>query len=188
MINFHKVNNKPDKVGSGEEHIWFSYPNGIYVADNQGNPRLISPGKMIGDAVPVGTPNEPGLFYYNTSNKKNYISTAEKWVEIGTSAIPGTGGGGGIAGNILINDTANNYTSVDVEGALAEIAEKFPWYFGKMQLKDYNGDVNTLLNSTENYLTTKATNLPNSKTGWIIQRKASNNNTYGLIIGEDGSA
>lgn len=188
MIKFHKVSGKPAKVESGDENIWFSYPNGIYVADNQGNPRLISPGKMVGDAVPVGVPNEPGLFYYNTSNKKNYISTAEKWVEIGTGSIPGTGGGSNIAGNVLINDTANNYTSVDVEGALAEIAEKFPWYFGKMQLKDYNGDVNALLNSTENYLTTKATNLPNSKTGWLIQRKASNNNTYGLIIGEDGSA
>ena len=66
MIKFHKVSGKPAKVESGDENIWFSYPNGIYVADNQGNPRLISPGKMIGDAVPVGVPNEPGLFYYNT--------------------------------------------------------------------------------------------------------------------------
>lgn len=188
MIKFHKVSGKPAKVESGDENIWFSYPNGIYVADNQGNPRLISPGKMIGDAVPVGVPNEPGLFYYNTSNKKNYISTAEKWVEIGTGSIPGTGGGSNIAGNVLINDTANNYTSVDVEGALAEIAEKFPWYFGRMQLKDFNGDVNTLLKSTENYITTSAANRPNGKTGWLIQRKASNNNTYGFVIGDDGTA
>ncbi len=70
MIKFHKVSGKPAKVESGDENIWFSYPNGIYVADNQGNPRLISPGKMVGDAVPVGVPNEPGLFYYNRSNKK----------------------------------------------------------------------------------------------------------------------
>lgn len=187
MIKFHKVSGKPQNVPAGEEHIWYSYPNGLYVADLQGNPRHIAPGKQIGSEVPVGVPDEPGLFYYNTKNKKNYISTAEKWVEVGTSGIPGSSSSGNLAGNVLVDDSANNYTSVDVEGVLAEIAEKFPWYFGKQQLKDFTGDVKTLVKSNEKYVATGSTNAPGSTTGWLSQRQASNGNTYGTFVDDNGN-
>lgn len=185
MIKFHKVSGKPGKVSAGEEHIWYSYPNGLYVADLQGNPRRITPGIRIGTEIPVGVPEEPGLFYYNSENKKNYISTADKWNEIGISSIPGSGGGSNIAGNVLVDDAANNFTSVDVEGVLAEIAEKFPWYFGKQALKDFTGDLSTLLVSNEKYVTDAATNKP--ATGWLSQRKASNGSTFGTLVTDEGN-
>lgn len=186
MIDFHKVAGVPAKVQEGHEDVWFSYPGGIYVADNEGNPRLIAPGIQQGADVPVGVPTSPGIFFYNTSNKKHYISTDTNWLEIPTGAIPGSGqGGAGIAGNVLMEDTGGYYTSVDVEGALSEIAQKFPWYFGAMKLADYTGNVASLLESAEKYLTDASTNRP--MTGWETQRKASNGKTYGFLVGDNGT-
>lgn len=187
MINFHKIGGKPKKMPAGSEHIWLSYPNGLYAADNQGNPRRIATGIRIGSDVPVGTPDEPGLMYYNTENKKNYISNAETWMELATGGIPGSGtGGGGNAGNVLINDAGNYFTSVDVEGALGEIAERFPWYFGASKLKDYTQNVHTLLHSDEKFYTSAATNKPGNVIGWQTQRLASNGKTYGSFVGDNG--
>lgn len=185
MINFHKINGKPSNQGAGTEHIWFSSPNGIYVAQNDGKPRLVSPGLQVGTTTPVGKPSEPGIFYYNSATRKHYISNDQSWTEIGVSGIPGSGSGNGnMAGDILINDNANYYTSIDVEGALSEIAEKFPWYFGSMQLADWTKDKTALRESAEKYITSTATGFP--KTGWLINRKASNGNYYGLEVGENG--
>ena len=187
MINFHKQSGIPRKVPAGEEHVWFSYPNGLYVSDVKGSPRRISTGFSVGTAIPVGKPSEPGLLFYNSSNKKNYISDIDRWHEIGTATIPGTGGGGGLAGNIMLEDTANNFTSVDVEGALSEVAEKFPWYFGSAKLLDYTGNVQALTQSSEKYVTAAALNKPENKTGWAVQRLASNGKTYGNYTAEDGA-
>lgn len=186
MIDFHKVSGVPKKVAAGHEDVWFASPGGVYVGDNNGNPRLIAPGIQFGDEIPVGTPVSAGLFYYNRSNKKNYISTAEKWYEIPVGAIPGTGTGGTtIAGNVLIEDGGNYFTSVDVEGTLSEIAEKFPWYFGAQKLLDYNNNVKNLNYSAEKYLTAASTNRPT--TGWAIQRKNSANKILGHLVGDDNS-
>lgn len=188
MINFHKKSGIPAKVKAGEEHVWFTYPTGLYVADLQGNPRRIATGFRTGTEIPVGTPEAPGLLFYNENNKKNYISDKDKWNEIGTAGIPGTGGGsGGLAGNILVEDAGNYYVSVDVEGALSEIAQKFPWYFGSAKLQDYTADVKTLTTSQEKYVTAAATNRPGSQTGWLIQRLASNGKTYGTFTADNGS-
>lgn len=184
MIKFHKINGKPKNVPKGEENVWYSYPEGLYVADINGVPRLIAPGRQVGSTTPVGTPSEPGLFYYNSQTRKHYISDDQGWQELGVGRIPGSGGGDNTAGNILIDDSAGNYTAIDIEGALAEIAEKFPWYFNKNQLQDYTNAKSGLTQSTEKYITNQASGFANP--GWLTQRKASNGNLYSLLIGEDG--
>lgn len=186
MIDFHKITGVPGKVASGHEDVWFASPGGTYVSDNLGNPRLISPGIQFGDEIPVGTPTSAGIFYYNRQNKKNYISTAEKWYEIPVGAIPGTGDGGtSRAGNVLMEDGGNYFTSVDVESALSEIVEKFPWYFGAQKLLDHNTNTKALNYSAEKYLTAASSNRPT--TGWISQRKNSAGKILGTLIGDDGS-
>lgn len=188
MIEFHKQNQKPTKIDEGKEAIWFTYPGGTYVSDNLGNPRLMSASTMSGTEVPVGVPVEPNMLFYNRTNDTSYISTEKKWVEIPTKSVPGTGGGSSNAGNVMINDPQNFYVSNDVEGALAEIAEKFPWFFGRAILKDYNGNVAALFNSVENFLAPEATNKPNKNiNGWLSQRKASDNQTYGTYVDSEGS-
>lgn len=188
MIKFHKTNTIPEAVPKGEENIWYVSPGGLFVADNEGIPRQIAIGSTIGSEIPVGVPATPNMIYFNKQNGKHYISTDKKWVEIPQAVIPGTGGGSSNAGNVMVNDAADNFVSTDVEGVLEEIAQKFPWYFGQKSLKDYNDDVNILLDSHEKYLTSKATNKPkDGLNGWIIQRKASDNVTYGSFVGNDGS-
>ena len=188
MINFHKKSGKPANVPAGQEHVWFSTA-GLYVSNQTGTPRLITASTQTGASVPVGTPAEPNMLYYNTTNRKHYISTNDRWLEIPTGGIPGsgTGGGGGQAGNVLITDSGNWYTSNDVEGALTQIGESFPQILGTGLLPNYGGDINTINTPKEYYVTTSGTNRPSTGAGaWLITRRTTNNHTFGFYLDANG--
>ena len=76
-INFHKKTGKPTNVTKGHSAVWFSNL-GLYVADNNGAPRLITAGTSSGTTTPVGVPSEPNMLYFNEVTKKHFISTKEK--------------------------------------------------------------------------------------------------------------
>lgn len=185
MINFHKKTGKPANVQRGHEDVWFS-TTGLYVSDNNGAPRLITAATIKGNSVPVGVPTEPNMLYYNQSTRKHYISTDQKWVEIPTAGIPGSGTTSGNASGIMIADPGNWYTSNDVEGALAEIGEKFPHLLGSGLLPNYGSNTFDIRTASEYLLNTTATNKPSGAMAWLMSRKASTNDVYGLAVDKNG--
>ena len=185
MINFHKKTGKPANVQRGHEDVWFS-TTGLYVSDNNGAPRLITAATIKGNSVPVGVPTEPNMLYYNQSTRKHYISTDRKWVEIPTSAIPGSESTAGNASTVMIVDAGNWYTSNDVEGALAEIGEKMPHLFGSGLLPNYGSNTFDIRTASEYLLNTTATNKPSGAMAWLISRKASTSDVYGLAVDKNG--
>lgn len=185
MINFHKKTGKPTNVQRGHEDVWFS-TTGLYVSDNNGEPRLITAATIKGNSVPVGVPTEPNMLYYNQSTRKHYISTDQKWVEIPTAGIPGSGSTSGNASGIMIADAGNWFTSNDVEGALAEIGEKFPHLLGSGLLPNYGSNTFDIRTASEYLLNTTATNKPSDAMAWLISRKASTSDVYGLAVDKNG--
>lgn len=185
MINFHKKTGKPANVQKGHEDVWFS-TTGLYVSDNNGAPRLITAATLKGNSVPVGVPTEPNMLYYNQSTRKHYISTDQKWVEIPTAGIPGSGSTSGNASGIMIDDAGNWYTSNDVEGALAEIGERFPHLLGSGLLPNYGSNTFDIRTASEYLLNTTATNKPSGAMAWLISRKASTSDVYGLAVDKNG--
>lgn len=185
MINFHKKTGKPASVQQGHEDVWFS-TTGLYVSDNTGAPRLITAATLKGNSVPVGVPTEPNMLYYNQSTRKHYISTDQRWVEIPTAGIPGSGSTSGNASGIMIDDAGNWYTSNDVEGALAEIGEKFPHLLGSGLLPNYGSNTFDIRTASEYLLNTTATNKPSGTMAWLISRKASTSDIYGLAVDKNG--
>lgn len=185
MINFHKKTGKPASVQRGHEDVWFS-TSGLYVSDNNGEPRLITAATIQGNSVPVGVPPEPNMLYYNQSTRKHYISTEQRWVEIPTSAIPGSGATAGNASAVMIDDAGNWYTSNDVEGALAEIGERIPHLLGNGLLPNYGSNTLDIKTASEYLLNTTATNKPSTTTSWLTSRKASTGDIYGLAVDKNG--
>ena len=185
MINFHKKTGKPANVQMGHEDVWFS-TTGLYVSDNNGAPRLITAATIKGNSVPVGVPTEPNMLYYNQSTRKHYISTDQKWVEIPTAGIPGSGTTSGNASGIMMADAGNWYTSNDVEGALAEIGERFPHLLGSGLLPNYGSNTFDIRTASEYLLNTTATNKPSDTMAWLISRKASTSDVYGLAVDKNG--
>ena len=185
MINFHKKTGKPANVQRGHEDVWFS-TSGLYVSDNTGAPRLITAATIRGNSVPVGVPPEPNMLYYNQSTRKHYISTDQRWVEIPTSAIPGSGATAGNASSVMIEDAGRWYTSNDVEGALAEIGERIPHLLGNGLLPDYGINTFDIRTASEWLLNTTATNKPSGTTSWLTSRKASTGDIYGLAVDRNG--
>lgn len=185
MINFHKKTGKPANVQRGHEDVWFS-TSGLYVSDNNGAPRLITAATIQGNSVPVGVPPEPNMLYYNQSTRKHYISTDQRWVEIPTSAIPGSGATAGNASSVMIEDAGNWYTSNDVEGALDEIGERIPYLLGSGLLPNYGSNTFDIRTASEYLLNTTATNKPSGTTSWLTSRKASTGDIYGLAVDKNG--
>lgn len=185
MINFHKKTGKPANVQMGHEDVWFS-TTGLYVSDNNGAPRLITAATLKGNSVPVGVPTEPNMLYYNQSTRKHYISTDQKWVEIPTAGIPGSGSTSGNASSVMIDDAGNWYTSNDVEGALAEIGEQLPHLLGSGLLPNYGSNTFDIRTASEYLLNTTATNKPSDTMAWLISRKASTSDVYGLAVDKNG--
>lgn len=185
MINFHKKTGKPANVQKGHEDVWFS-TTGLYVSDNNGVPQLITAATLKGNSVPVGVPTEPNMLYYNQSTRKHYISTDQKWVEIPTAGIPGSGSTSGNASGIMIADAGNWFTSNDVEGALAEIGEKFPHLLGSGLLPNYGSNTFDIRTASEYLLNTTATNKPSDTMAWLMSRKASTSDVYGLAVDKNG--
>ena len=185
MINFHKKTGKPANVQRGHEDVWFS-TSGLYVSDNTGAPRLITAATTKGNSVPVGVPPEPNMLYYNQSTRKHYISTDQRWVEIPTSAIPGSGATAGNASAVMIEDAGNWYTSNDVEGALGEIGERIPHLLGSGLLPNYGSNTFNIRTASEYLLNTTATNKPSGTTSWLTSRKASTGDIYGLAVDKNG--
>lgn len=185
MINFHKKTGKPTNVQRGHEDVWFS-TTGLYVSDNNGVPQLITAATTKGNSVPVGVPTEPNMLYYNQSTRKHYISTDQKWVEIPTAGIPGSGSTSGNASGIMLNDAGNWYTSNDVEGALAEIGERLPHLLGSGLLPNYGSNTFDIRTASEYLLNTTATNKPSGTMAWLMSRKASTNDVYGLAVDKNG--
>lgn len=185
MINFHKKTGKPANVQRGHEDVWFS-TSGLYVSDNTGAPRLITAATTKGNSVPVGVPPEPNMLYYNQSTRKHYISTDQRWVEIPTSAIPGSGATAGNASSVMIEDAGNWYTSNDVEGALGEIGERIPHLLGSGLLPNYGSNTFDIRTASEYLLNTTATNKPSGTTSWLTSRKASTGDIYGLAVDKNG--
>lgn len=185
MINFHKKTGKPANVQRGHEDVWFS-TSGLYVSDNTGAPRLITAATIKGNSVPVGVPPEPNMLYYNQSTRKHYISTDQRWVEIPTSAIPGSGATAGNASAVMIEDAGNWYTSNDVEGALGEIGERIPHLLGSGLLPNYGSNTFDIRTASEYLLNTTATNKPSGTTSWLTSRKASTGDIYGLAVDKNG--
>lgn len=186
MINFHKKTGKPANVQKGHEDVWFS-TSGLYVSDNNGAPRLITAATIKGNSVPVGVPPEPNMLYYNQSTRKHYISTDQRWVEIPTSAIPGSGATAGNASSVMIEDAGNWYTSNDVEGALGEIGERIPHLLGSGLLPNYGSNTFDIRTASEYLLNTTATNKPSGTTSWLTSRKASTGDIYGLAVDKNGN-
>lgn len=185
MINFHKKTGKPANVQRGHEDVWFS-TTGLYVSDNNGVPQLITAATTKGNSVPVGVPTEPNMLYYNQSTRKHYISTDQKWVEIPTAGIPGSGSTSGNASGIMIADAGNWYTSNDVEGALAEIGESLPHLLGSGLLPNYGSNTFDIRTASEYLLNTTASNKPSGAMAWMISRKASTGDVYGLAVDKNG--
>lgn len=185
MINFHKKTGKPANVQKGHEDVWFS-TTGLYVSDNNGAPRLITAATLKGNSVPVGVPTEPNMLYYNQSTRKHYISTDQKWVEIPTAGIPGSGSTSSNASGIMLDDAGNWYTSNDVEGALGEIGERMPHLLGSGLLPNYGSNTFDIRTASEYLLNTTATNKPSGAMAWLINRKASTSDVYGLAVDKNG--
>lgn len=186
MIKFHKIDKPPKKVPEGEEHIWFANYGAIYVADNKGLPRLITSGNQRGESIPTGKPEEPGIIYYCDSNGKTYISSPEKWLELPLKGIPGTGGGAGTASTVLLEDPGSWFTSINVEGAMTEIAEAMPHYFGKKHLANFSGNADTLKTPGEVYITPTAK--PSSLgPGWRSTRQNDQGRHFAFHVGDNGS-
>ena len=185
MINFHKKTGRPASVQKGHEDVWFS-TTGLYASANDGSARLITAATLTGSSVPVGVPVEPNMLYFNKTTRKHYISTDQKWVEIPTAGIPGSGTGGGNASNVMIADAGNWYTSNDVEGALAEIGERLPHLLGTGLLPNYGANTYDIKTGSEYLLNTTATNKPSSVTSWLTSRKSSTGDIYGLAVDKNG--
>ena len=186
MINFHKKTGKPANVQRGHEDVWFS-TTGLYVSDNTGAPRLITAATLKGNSVPVGVPTEPNILYYNQSTRKHYISTDQRWVEIPTAGIPGSGSTSGNASGIMIADAGNWYTSNDVEGALAEIGERIPHLLGSGLLPNYGSNTFDIRTASEYLLNTTATNKPSTAAAWLTSRKSSTGDIYGFAVDKNGN-
>lgn len=185
MINFHKKTGRPASVQKGHEDVWFS-TTGLYASANDGSARLITAATLTGNSVPVGVPVEPNMLYFNKTTRKHYISTDQKWVEIPTAGIPGSGIGGGNASNVMIADAGNWYTSNDVEGALSEIGDRLPHLLGTGLLPNYGANTYDIKTGSEYLLNTTATNKPSSATSWMISRKSSTGDMYGLAVDKNG--
>lgn len=186
MINFHKKTGKPANVQRGHEDVWFS-TTGLYVSDNTGAPRLITAATLKGNSVPVGVPTEPNMLYYNQSTRKHYISTDQRWVEIPTAGIPGSGTSSGNASTVMIDDAGNWYTSNDVEGALAEIGERIPHLLGSGLLPNYGSNTFDIRTASEYLLNTTATNKPSTAAAWLTSRKSSTGDIYGFAVDKNGN-
>lgn len=185
MIQFHKVAGKPKKISAGQEAIWFTDFGALYVADKKGVPVLISAGTKNGSTIPTGKPTEVNMIYYCSANKTHYIAGDEKWHEIPKKDSGSVGGPTTSAGNVVLGDIQDWYTSVDVEGALTEIGEAMPHFFGKGKLRDYNENVRVIDESFEVFATGVSTSRPGD-VGWISSRLASDANTYGLMVDKKG--
>lgn len=185
MINFHKKTGRPVSVQKGHEDVWFS-TTGLYASANDGSARLITAATLTGNSVPVGVPVEPNMLYFNKTTRKHYISTDQKWIEIPTAGIPGSGTGGGNASNVMIADAGNWYTSNDVEGALAEVGERLPHLLGTGLLPNYGANTYDIKTGSEYLLNTTATNKPSSVASWMISRKSSTGDMYGLAVDKNG--
>lgn len=185
MINFHKKTGRPASVQKGHEDVWFS-TTGLYASANDGSARLITAATLTGNSVPVGVPVEPNMLYFNKTTRKHYISTDQKWVEIPTAGIPGSGTGGGNASNVMIADAGNWYTSNDVEGALSEIGDRLPHLLGTGLLPNYGANTYDIKTGSEYLLNTTATNKPSSVTSWMTSRKSSTGDMYGLAVDKNG--
>lgn len=182
MIDFHKKTGIPGPVQPGHEDVWFS-TTGLYVSDNDGNPRMISAATQVGELTPVGVPEVPNMIYFNVKTRKHYIASDQRWVEIPTAAIPGSGGTGGNAGNVMVNDAGNWYTSNDVEGVLNEIGEAIPYLFGSKTLPTYGQNVLDINTSNEYFIANAAQNKPSGAiSGWNITRKNEDGDILGLYV------
>lgn len=185
MIEFEKVQKVPASVAPGEDRIWFTSFGTGYVSDNQGHPIRFGAGSLEGDIVPVGTPEAANLIYFCTGNGKHYISSKEKWQELNLKSIPGTGGGPGTAGAVLVEDVANYYTSTDVEGVLSELGATFQHLLGKRQLVDLVGSVYDWDDPGERRLASGTTESPVAL-GWLNQRKDIDGTVYGTLVDSTG--
>lgn len=181
-ISFNKIKNKPTKISKNEEAIWLRYNGSIYVSDNDGNPRLMVAGTQYGKEIPTWVPEEPNMLYYSTDQKMNYISGTDKWYEVPRKGEGSEGGPTTLAGNVILDDKGDNYSSTDVEGALKEIADKIKKVSG---LTDYSGAQSAIRGNGDYFITQMATAKPTtSSLGWSSNRQGSNGKTYGFFAND----
>lgn len=189
MIKFHKIAGLPKDQEPNQEHMWFTSEGSIHVTDNDGHPVQIGMGFKNVPSIPSGTPPSAGLLRYCTANRKYYFSTEVEWRELMTESRPGSQGGPGYAGGVLIANVAKYFSSGDVEGALFEIAEAINPLLGDKNLRDFSGDV--LKNKTpgEWRVLAQATNKPQgiATPAWLYQRKDKDGNIFGYLVGRDGA-
>lgn len=190
MIKFHKIAGLPKDQEPNQEHMWFTSEGSIHVTDNDGHPVQMGMGFKNVPSIPSGTPPSAGLLRYCTANRKYYFSTEVEWRELMTESRPGSQGGPGYAGGVLLADSANYFTSGDVEGALFEIAEAINPLLGQKNLRDFTGDVLKNKSPGEWRILAQATNKPSglATPAWHYQRKDKDGNVLGYIIGRDGTA
>lgn len=190
MIKFHKIAGLPKDQEPNQEHMWFTSEGSIHVTDNDGHPIQMGMGFKNVPSIPSGTPPSAGLLRYCTANRKYYFSTEVEWRELMTESRPGSQGGPGYAGGVLLADSANYFTSGDVEGALFEIAEAINPLLGQKNLRDFTGDVLKNRSPGEWRILAQATNKPSglATPAWHYQRKDRDGNVLGYIIGRDGTA
>lgn len=190
MIKFHKIAGLPKDQEPNQEHMWFTSEGSIHVTDNDGHPIQMGMGFKNVLSIPSGTPPSAGLLRYCTANRKYYFSTEVEWRELMTESRPGSQGGPGYAGGVLLADSANYFTSGDVEGALFEIAEAINPLLGQKNLRDFTGDVLKNKSPGEWRILAQATNKPSglATPAWHYQRKDKDGNVLGYIIGRDGTA
>lgn len=190
MIKFHKIAGLPKDQEPNQEHMWFTSEGSIHVTDNDGHPIQMGMGFKNVPSIPSGTPPSAGLLRYCTANRKYYFSTEVEWRELMTESRPGSQGGPGYAGGVLLADSANYFTSGDVEGALFEIAEAINPLLGQKNLRDFTGDVLKNKSPGEWRILAQATNKPSglATPAWHYQRKDKDGNVLGYIIGRDGTA
>lgn len=190
MIKFHKIAGLPKDQEPNQEHMWFTSEGSIHVTDNDGHPIQMGMGFKNVPSIPSGTPPSAGLLRYCTANRKYYFSTEVEWRELMTESRPGSQGGPGYAGGVLLSDSANYFTSGDVEGALFEIAEAINPLLGQKNLRDFTGDVLKNKSPGEWRILAQATNKPSglATPAWHYQRKDKDGNVLGYIIGRDGTA
>lgn len=190
MIKFHKIAGLPKDQEPNQEHMWFTSEGSIHVTDNDGHPVQMGMGFKNVPSIPSGIPPSAGLLRYCTANRKYYFSTEVEWRELMTESRPGSQGGPGYAGGVLLADSANYFTSGDVEGALFEIAEAINPLLGQKNLRDFTGDVLKNKSPGEWRILAQATNKPSglATPAWHYQRKDKDGNVLGYIIGRDGTA
>lgn len=190
MIKFHKIAGLPKDQEPNQEHMWFTSEGSIHVTDNDGHPVQMGMGFKNVPSIPSGTPPSAGLLRYCTANRKYYFSTEVEWRELMTESRPGSQGGSGYAGGVLLADSANYFTSGDVEGALFEIAEAINPLLGQKNLRDFTGDVLKNKSPGEWRILAQATSKPSglATPAWHYQRKDKDGNVLGYIIGRDGTA